>query len=132
MSTFELKLPDIGEGVVEGEIVRWLVKEGDVIRADQPMVEVMTDKATVEIPSPRAGRVVERAYKEGQICPVGKVLVRIDESAAAGASAAAPPGAPTPPAAPKSAAAVPAPAPATSSPSTRTPPAAEANAQVAA
>ncbi len=76
---YEFKLPDIGEGVVEGEIVRWLVKEGDEIHADQPMVEVMTDKATVEIPAPRAGRVVERLFKEGQICPVGKVLVRIEE-----------------------------------------------------
>jgi pyruvate dehydrogenase E2 component (dihydrolipoamide acetyltransferase) len=80
---YEFKLPDIGEGVVEGEIVRWLVKDGEEIRADQPMVEVMTDKATVEIPAPRAGRVLERLYKEGQICPVGKVLVRIEESGAA-------------------------------------------------
>jgi pyruvate dehydrogenase E2 component (dihydrolipoamide acetyltransferase) len=80
---YEFKLPDIGEGVVEGEIVRWLVEEGDQIQADQPMVEVMTDKATVEIPAPRAGKVVERLFKEGQICPVGKVLVRIEESASA-------------------------------------------------
>jgi pyruvate dehydrogenase E2 component (dihydrolipoamide acetyltransferase) len=86
---YEFKLPDIGEGVVEGEIVRWLVKEGDLIKADQPMVEVMTDKATVEIPSPRAGRVLERVYAEGQICPVGKVLVRIDESGGASPSAGA-------------------------------------------
>jgi pyruvate dehydrogenase E2 component (dihydrolipoamide acetyltransferase) len=85
MAAYEFKLPDIGEGVVEGEVVRWLVKEGDVIRADQPMVEVMTDKATVEIPSPRAGRVLERLYAEGQICPVGKVLVRIDTEAAGAA-----------------------------------------------
>jgi pyruvate dehydrogenase E2 component (dihydrolipoamide acetyltransferase) len=80
MAVYDFKLPDIGEGVVEGEIVRWLVKEGDTIGADQPMVEVMTDKATVEIPSPRAGRVLERMYQEGQICPVGKVLLRIDET----------------------------------------------------
>ena len=52
---FEFKLPDIGEGVAEGEIVEWQVKEGDAVKLDQPMVEVMTDKATVEIPSPRAG-----------------------------------------------------------------------------
>ena len=88
MATYEFKLPDIGEGVVEGEIVRWLVKEGDHLRVDQPMVEVMTDKATVEIPSPRAGRVIERVYAEGQICPVGKVLVRIDEGATASDSPA--------------------------------------------
>jgi pyruvate dehydrogenase E2 component (dihydrolipoamide acetyltransferase) len=75
---YEFKLPDIGEGVVEGEVVRWLVKEGDALRLDQPMVEVMTDKATVEIPSPRAGRVVKRMFTEGQLCPVGKVLITIE------------------------------------------------------
>ena len=80
---YEFKLPDIGEGVVEGEIVRWLVKEGDQVRMDQPMVEVMTDKATVEIPAPRAGTIVERVYAEGQICPVGKILVRIEEAGGA-------------------------------------------------
>src|SRR5882757_796310 len=80
---YEFKLPDIGEGVVEGEIVRWLVKEGDVLRQDQPMVEIMTDKATVEIPAPRAGLVVKRMYAEGQTCPVGKVLIAIDEGAEA-------------------------------------------------
>ena len=81
---YEFKLPDIGEGVVEGEIVRWLVKEGELVVADQPMVEVMTDKATVEIPAPRAGTIVERLFAEGDVCPVGKVLVRIDESTAPG------------------------------------------------
>ena len=54
----EFKLPDIGEGLTEGEITKWLVKEGQQVAADQPMVEVMTDKATVEIPSPVAGTVV--------------------------------------------------------------------------
>jgi pyruvate dehydrogenase E2 component (dihydrolipoamide acetyltransferase) len=100
---FEFRLPDIGEGVVEGEVVRWLVKEGDSLREDQPMVEVMTDKATVEIPSPRAGKVVQRMFTEGQVCPVGKVLIAIDvdegegnapapgaESAPAAAAPAAP------------------------------------------
>jgi pyruvate dehydrogenase E2 component (dihydrolipoamide acetyltransferase) len=85
--TYEFKLPDIGEGVVEGEVVRWLVKEGDSLREDQPMVEIMTDKATVEIPAPRAGRVAKRMYAEGQLCPVGKVLITIDLD---GAAAAAP------------------------------------------
>src|SRR5262249_2046495 len=75
---FEFRLPDIGEGVVEGEVVRWLVKEGDELREDQPMVEIMTDKATVEIPAPRAGRVAKRMFAEGQLCPVGKVLITID------------------------------------------------------
>lgn len=75
---YEFKLPDIGEGVVEGEVVRWLVNEGDVVREDQPLVEIMTDKATVEIPAPRAGMVRKRMYAEGQICPVGKVLITIE------------------------------------------------------
>ena len=85
--TYEFKLPDIGEGVVEGEVVRWLVKEGDAVREDQPLVEVMTDKATVEIPAPRAGRVGKRMFAEGEICPVGKVLLTIELDAAAPASA---------------------------------------------
>ena len=75
---YEFRLPDIGEGVVEGEVVRWLVKEGDSLAEDQPMVEVMTDKATVEIGSPRAGRVAKRMFAEGERCPVGKVLITID------------------------------------------------------
>lgn len=79
---YEFKLPDIGEGVVEGEIVRWLVNEGDVLAQDQPMVEVMTDKATVEIPAPRPGKVLGRHYAEGDICPVGKVLITIDDGVA--------------------------------------------------
>jgi pyruvate dehydrogenase E2 component (dihydrolipoamide acetyltransferase) len=75
---YEFRLPDIGEGLVEGEVVRWLVKEGDLLQEDQPMVEIMTDKATVEISSPRGGRVARRLYAEGQNCPVGKVLIEID------------------------------------------------------
>ena len=55
----EFKLPDIGEGLAEGEIVKWLVAVGDTVDEDQPLVEVMTDKATVEIPSPRGGTVAE-------------------------------------------------------------------------
>ncbi len=85
---YEFKLPDIGEGMAEGEIVRWLVKEGDELKQDQPMVEVMTDKATVEIASPRAGRVLERRYKEGQRCPVGQVLIVIDDATVATAKPA--------------------------------------------
>jgi pyruvate/2-oxoglutarate dehydrogenase complex dihydrolipoamide acyltransferase (E2) component len=81
---YEFRLPDIGEGVVEGEVVRWLVKEGDPLREDQPMVEIMTDKATVEIPSPRAGRVGKRMFAEGQLCPVGKVLITIEVEAKSG------------------------------------------------
>jgi pyruvate dehydrogenase E2 component (dihydrolipoamide acetyltransferase) len=78
---FDFYMPDIGEGVVEGEIVAWKVKEGDRVKLDQPIVEVMTDKATVELPSPRAGVIKQINYKDGQICPVGKVLVSIEEDA---------------------------------------------------
>jgi len=76
--SFEFHLPDIGEGVVEGEIVSWKVQEGETVDLDQPLVEVMTDKATVEIPAPRAGRIAQINFQEGEICPVGDVLVVID------------------------------------------------------
>jgi pyruvate dehydrogenase E2 component (dihydrolipoamide acetyltransferase) len=95
---FNFYMPDIGEGVVEGEIVSWKVKEGERVKLDQPLVEVMTDKATVELPSPRAGTVVRIHYKDGQICPVGQILVTIEEEAGAGASAGnGQPGHATPP-----------------------------------
>jgi pyruvate dehydrogenase E2 component (dihydrolipoamide acetyltransferase) len=79
---FNFYMPDIGEGVVEGEIVSWKVVEGDRVKLDQPIVEVMTDKATVELPSPRAGTIAKINYKDGDICPVGKILVVIDEDGA--------------------------------------------------
>jgi pyruvate dehydrogenase E2 component (dihydrolipoamide acetyltransferase) len=99
---YEFRLPDIGEGMAEGEIVRWLVKEGDPLGQDQPMVEIMTDKATVEIAAPRAGRVLDRCFKEGQRCPVGDVLVIIgtsDDDDRTPSPVAPTPG-PTPPPAP--------------------------------
>src|SRR6185312_1022359 len=83
---FDFYMPDIGEGVVEGEIVSWKVKEGDKVKLDQALVEVMTDKATVELPSPRAGTVKKLFFKEGDIAPVGKILVSIEEDGAAAAS----------------------------------------------
>ncbi len=86
---FEFRLPDIGEGVVEGEVVKWHVKPGDHVREDQPMVEVMTDKATVEIPSPKAGIVREIRAEEGKICAVGAVMLVIEETASATAAAPA-------------------------------------------
>ena len=75
---YQFRLPDIGEGIVEGEVVRWLVRIGDEIEEDQPMVEVMTDKATVEIPSPVKGRVVQQGGNEGDVVQVGSVLVVIE------------------------------------------------------
>ncbi len=82
----EFRLPDIGEGLTEAEIVRWLIAEGDPVEADQPIVEVETDKAVVEIPSPYEGIVVRHGGAEGETIAVGAVLVVIgsqDETAAA-------------------------------------------------
>ncbi|WP_437915403.1 dihydrolipoamide acetyltransferase family protein [Sorangium sp. So ce302] len=78
MGKYEFRLPDIGEGVTEGEIVTWLVSPGDMVAEDQPMVEVMTDKATVTITSPRTGRIVETRGKVGGVVPVHSVLVVFD------------------------------------------------------
>jgi pyruvate dehydrogenase E2 component (dihydrolipoamide acetyltransferase) len=101
MSKFEFKLPDIGEGVAEGEIVNWLVNDGDSVSENQEMVEVMTDKATVTIGAPKTGKVAERRFKVGDTVPVGEVLVVLDVGgdAAAPAKAAPAPAAPPPAAA---------------------------------
>ena len=74
---YEFKLPDLGEGLTEAEIARWLVAEGDAVDEDQPLVEVQTDKTTVEIPSPRAGTVLKILVEEGDVAAVGAVLVVI-------------------------------------------------------
>jgi pyruvate dehydrogenase E2 component (dihydrolipoamide acetyltransferase) len=74
---YEFKLPDLGEGLTEGEIARWLVSEGDEVAEDQPLVEIQTDKTTVEIPSPAAGKVAQILVGEGAVVPVGTVLVVI-------------------------------------------------------
>ena len=86
---YEFKLPDIGEGVVEGEIIRWLIQVGDYLEEDQPMVEVMTDKVTVEIPSPVKGKVLETIGSEGEIVDVGATLVVIDAAGGPGRAASA-------------------------------------------
>ena len=91
----DFKLPDLGEGVTEAEIDRWLVAEGDVIDEDAPLVEVITDKATAEIPSPYAGIVARIHVEAGSIVPVGTVLVTIgDGEVQVGAPTAATIGAP--------------------------------------
>jgi pyruvate/2-oxoglutarate dehydrogenase complex dihydrolipoamide acyltransferase (E2) component len=76
---YEFKLPDLGEGLTEGEVARWLVAEGDEIAEDAPLVEIQTDKTTVEIPSPAAGRVARILVAEGDVVPVGTVLVVIGD-----------------------------------------------------
>ncbi|MBI2879807.1 MAG: 2-oxo acid dehydrogenase subunit E2, partial [Candidatus Rokubacteria bacterium] len=74
----EFKLPDLGEGLAEAEIVRVLVSEGDLVREDQIVLEVETDKAQVELPSPFAGRVGRVHVREGERVPVGAVLLSFD------------------------------------------------------
>ncbi|HYZ76251.1 MAG TPA: dihydrolipoamide acetyltransferase family protein [Gaiellaceae bacterium] len=74
---YEFKLPDLGEGLTEGEIARWLVAEGQNVAEDDPLVEIQTDKTTVEIPSPAAGTVTRILVEEGKVVPVGTVLVVI-------------------------------------------------------
>ena len=74
---YEFKLPDLGEGLTEGEVARWLVAEGQEIAEDEPLVEIQTDKTTVEIPSPAAGVVARILVPEGGVVPVGTVLVVI-------------------------------------------------------
>jgi pyruvate dehydrogenase E2 component (dihydrolipoamide acetyltransferase) len=83
---YEFKLPDLGEGLTEGEIAKWLVAEGDEIAEDAPLVEIQTDKTTVEIPSPAAGTVARILVAEGDVVPVGTVLVVIGEGAVPPAS----------------------------------------------
>src|SRR6188472_1122534 len=86
---YEFKLPDLGEGLTEGEVARWLVVEGQEIAEDDPLVEIQTDKTTVEIPSPAAGTVARILVGEGVVAPVGTVLVVIENGSAAAAPAAA-------------------------------------------
>jgi pyruvate/2-oxoglutarate dehydrogenase complex dihydrolipoamide acyltransferase (E2) component len=76
---YELKLPDLGEGLTEGEIARWLVSEGQEVAEDDPLVEIQTDKTTVEIPSPAAGKVSQILVEEGKVVAVGTVLVVIGD-----------------------------------------------------
>ncbi len=84
----EVKLPELGEGVTEGELVKWLVKPGDVVKIDQTIVELMTDKATVEVPTPIAGKIVELKFKPGNVVAVGSVLVTLEAGASTAVAAA--------------------------------------------
>ena len=75
---FEFKLPDIGEGIHEGEIVKWFVKPGDEVKEDVPIVEIQNDKAVVEIPSPVNGKVLELKVGEGEVAVVGDVIITFE------------------------------------------------------
>src|SRR3546814_9812436 len=88
MARYEFKLPDIGEGIAEAEIVQWHVKVGDTVEEDQQLADMMTDKATVEMESPVAGKVVEVAGEVGDQTAIGSVLVVFETSAEAAEAAA--------------------------------------------
>lgn len=78
MGIYTVTLPDIGEGVVEGEVIEWLKKIGDVVKQDEPIVVVMTDKATVELPAPVPGTLAKQYYQPGQIAHLGKPLYDLE------------------------------------------------------
>src|SRR3954470_22885102 len=86
MARYQFKLPDIGEGIAEAEIVAWHVKVGDIVAEDQQLADMMTDKATVEMESPVAGKVLEVAGEVGDMIPIGSVLVVIETEADAAAA----------------------------------------------
>jgi pyruvate dehydrogenase E2 component (dihydrolipoamide acetyltransferase) len=88
MASIDIKLPELGEGVTEGELVKWTVKIGDTVKPDQTVAEIMTDKATVEVPSPHAGVVTELLFKPGQIIKVENVIIKIDGAGSSMAAAA--------------------------------------------
>src|SRR5512145_1613042 len=87
--TRAFRLPDLGEGLTEAEIVKVLVREGDVVREDAPLLEVETDKAQVEIPSPLGGRVEKIHVEAGQTVKVGDVLVTFSEEGSGAAPSVA-------------------------------------------
>ena len=101
----QFRFPDVGEGITEGEIVRWLVKEGDEVKADETLAEIETDKAVVEMPSPYAGTVLKLHFKDKDLIKVGQVLVTIGEK-----GEAVPEGAPAPAGMPAARPAAPVPA----------------------
>jgi pyruvate/2-oxoglutarate dehydrogenase complex dihydrolipoamide acyltransferase (E2) component len=109
----DVTLPQLGESVAEGTISKWLVREGDAVRKDQPLVSIATDKADSELPAPVGGRIAKLLAVEGSVVPVKTVIAQIDEGVAAGASLSAAPGAPTslPPLPPSTVVKVPDPAP---------------------
>ena len=91
MSRYVFKLPDLGEGLVEAEVLQWYVKPGDSVTEDQPVVDMMTDKASVEVPAPVSGRVISISGEPGDMLAVGSELIVFEtEADAAEETAAAP------------------------------------------
>src|ERR1700694_5116618 len=99
MSAMTVVMPQLGESVVEGTVVRWIAKPGQRVERDEPIVEVSTDKANTEVPSPAAGVLVEQVAKEGAVVAVGQPLARLDY----GAAGRQPPPPQPPPSAPQQA-----------------------------
>lgn len=108
MGQYVIKMPDIGEGIAEVELVAWNVKVGDMIKEDQILADVMTDKATIEIPSPVIGKVLALGGAAGQVMAVGSELIRIEVEGAGNVNASAPAAPTAPIAAAKAAVAAPA------------------------
>src|SRR5262245_63019950 len=108
MAATTVTMPQLGESVVEGTVVKWLAQPGQRVERDQPLVEVATDKANTEVPSPSAGVLVEVIAQEGAVVQVGGPLARLDDAGQAAAAqppaAASRPAAQPPPAASKPAA----------------------------
>ena len=115
----EFKLPDLGEGMQEAEVVEWLVKAGDTLKLDQTMLKVETDKAVVEIPSPVAGRVAEIRVQDGQVAKVGDVLIVFESTTSANGRSATPAQSFTSGSAPVQSASIPASTPLSHTPATR-------------
>ena len=113
MGVAQIKMPQLGESVTEGTVAKWLKREGEFVKRDEPIVEVVTDKVNAEIPSPFEGTLVKIDAGEGQVVRVGAVIAQIETAAAAGAAATAPAATPKAATAPAAAPAqAPAPAPA--------------------
>src|SRR3989338_1840906 len=90
MAAYVIKMPDLGEGITEVELVAWRVKPGDRVAEDQVLADVMTDKATVEIPSPVVGQVLALGGEVGQVLAVGAELIRIEVEGSGAPDVAAP------------------------------------------
>src|SRR4030065_529489 len=87
----DVVMPQLGESVIEGVVVKWLVKGGGIVAKDQPVLEISTDKVDAEIPSPCEGRIVEILAKEGDTVPIQELLCRIETEEVAAAPPPAPP-----------------------------------------